>query len=334
MLISKAYEVEQLLKEYISIHNKRLETAGTVKSLSQKIDFGKLYEDINKVKIKFEEKDPEIERLKEQSVNFTETEKRFFDTLDEYFKALCDTVKHLCLMSLREYETSKGFLHNERRLSWSEFTELEKMYQTKINSYMELGHKLNETFQLLEKESDEVRANGSASLNYSEIVKFFLDHFNNIDSIEDVKSHFGTRLADLSKDEKSVAYTEVFSLLFPRPSGLKDYNFRFHDSNNFWGELEVDFIEGSLKNVRSQLFGEDLIANNFGLSNINEEIKKCLSEQFSEPSKPRIGPEDIPGLSTLQWVDPVGMKYITLRNSKDQFGVRSYISLAITQMDY
>lgn len=152
LLISIAYEVNQLLSEYVSVHNKRLQTAGTFRSFFNDVDFGEIYKDIDEVKRKFESKDRELEKVKGHYVSFTGVEKRFSDTLNSYFKALFDTVKQLHLLTFRQYEASQGFLHNKRKLSWSENSELEKAYQEKIEAYTMLGGQLNEALQILEGE--------------------------------------------------------------------------------------------------------------------------------------------------------------------------------------
>lgn len=155
-LISQAREIEQLLKEYVDVHDKRLQSAGTLRSLFGKVDFKKIYENIDNVKRKFEKKDLELKELRDNYYeDFSDTEIGFFDTLDNYFNALFKVVKQLHLLAYRQYETSQGFLHNKRRLSWSENADLEKSYREKVKAYIELGNKLNQAFQALENEPDD-----------------------------------------------------------------------------------------------------------------------------------------------------------------------------------
>ena len=59
------------------------------------------------------------------------------------------------LSLLRLYETSKGFISNQRKLSWSEYSKLTKVCDEKHKRYIELGEKLNQAYQVLESEPND-----------------------------------------------------------------------------------------------------------------------------------------------------------------------------------
>lgn len=156
LLITQAKEINQLLDEYIISHDKMMQSAGTFKSLFKSVDFLTIHKEIDKVKINFEKKARELKEIKEEYYgNFADVSMEFFDALESYFNALFEAVKQLSLLSFRLYETSKGFIGNKRKLSWSEYSQLTKVYDEKVKAYSELGNKLNKAYQELESEPND-----------------------------------------------------------------------------------------------------------------------------------------------------------------------------------
>ena len=85
---------------------------------------------------------------------YTKTQQDFHDILVSYYSALFEAVELLYLLSNKQNELSKGL--GKDKLTLSEDLNLEKKYKGKIKEYMNLGGKLNESFQKLK---DEVTSN-------------------------------------------------------------------------------------------------------------------------------------------------------------------------------
>ena len=154
--MAQAQDISRLLTEYISVHDKILQTAGTFKSLFKSNDFFSIYKEVDEVKINFEIKANELKDIKEEYYgSFADVSMEFFDALESYFNALFDAVKQLHLLSFRLYETSKGIINNNRELSWTEYSQLTKMYDEKVKRYTDLGDKLNRAYQALESEEND-----------------------------------------------------------------------------------------------------------------------------------------------------------------------------------
>jgi|GEM_PF-2548146 len=156
LLISQANEVSQLLNEHIISHNKMLQSAGTVKSLFENVDFSTIHKEIKKVETNFEQKAYELKEIKEEHYgSFADVSMDFFDALENYFNALFEAVKQQSLLSFRLHETSKGSIGNKQKLSWSEYSQLTKGYDEKVKAYSELGDKFNLAYQELESEPND-----------------------------------------------------------------------------------------------------------------------------------------------------------------------------------
>ncbi len=156
LLTSQAREISRLLDEYIASHNKMLQESGTFKSLFQNVDFLAIHKEIDVVKTHFEKKAQELIEIKEDYYgSFADVSMAFFDALENYFHALFEAVSQLHLLSLRLYETSKGFIGNQGKLSWSEYSQLTKQYGQKVKAYRGLGDKLNRAYRELESEPND-----------------------------------------------------------------------------------------------------------------------------------------------------------------------------------
>jgi len=153
ILITQAKETYTMLDEYITIHNKVIKSTGTFTSLFKDHDYLAMYNEINKVKTSFDNKVLELNEIKgKYYASFTDVSIDFFDALEVYFNALCEAVKEFHLLITRLYETSRGIINNKQKLSWSEYSQLTKVYDEKVKAYQKLGGKLNEMYQKLEGE--------------------------------------------------------------------------------------------------------------------------------------------------------------------------------------
>ena len=95
LLITQANEVAQLLNDYIIFHNKRLQLTGTFSSLFKNKDYLKMYEEIDRVKTDFENKECELKEIKEEYYeSFADISVEFFDVLEGYFNALFDVCRN------------------------------------------------------------------------------------------------------------------------------------------------------------------------------------------------------------------------------------------------
>lgn len=142
-----------LLDRYISLHNKRLNTAGSFISLFKKIDFQKIYEEINDLFLDFDDTRSNIQALYGNYGEYTYIQQEYYDIFETYFTALFDAVKILHVLANRQVELSKGLARE--KLTLQENLSLEKTYQENIKVYRELGEELNLSFEKLKNEAIE-----------------------------------------------------------------------------------------------------------------------------------------------------------------------------------
>ncbi|MFA6250278.1 MAG: hypothetical protein WC686_02095 [Candidatus Shapirobacteria bacterium] len=141
-LRNEAWEVNDLLTQYVILHNHLLKSAGTFSSLFRKIDFQKLHDETVTLLEKFQEKTTELENLAKD--NLGEKERQFFDCLLSYTRALTETVSLLSAMYYALNEKAKG-----NKLSLKDHLENDKKYQVSIKNYLSYGVKLNNLYKSL-----------------------------------------------------------------------------------------------------------------------------------------------------------------------------------------
>jgi len=139
----KAFEVNDLLSEYVVLHNHLLKSAGTFSSLFRKIDFGSLTEQTQLLYDKFLQKDKEINEWSKQ--DFNEVGRKFVDYLCEYVNALTNTSKLL----LQMYQYLKGRAEEGKKITFSQHMENDRKYQESIQEYLKIGKHLNDLYPLL-----------------------------------------------------------------------------------------------------------------------------------------------------------------------------------------
>lgn len=145
---SYVFEVNNLLSQYIEIHNKVLKGVGTFQSLFRKVDFQGLYTDIDTLLKDFISKNNEIGELKNNIYNsLAPLQKEFFDCFFEYFQALLKTVSLL----FKKVELLYNRSQNKDTLSWGDFSRVSKEYEESINSYLKLGMVLNKLYKEMYK---------------------------------------------------------------------------------------------------------------------------------------------------------------------------------------
>lgn len=137
-LFVQATEVNQLLTEYIAVHNEMNKKSGFT-SLFRKIDFSELLQNAKAVYIKTDNKIQELNLVKKEKYNgFNIIEKQFFDCLLEYSLALKSTAKKLVALLEALYKRA----NNENKLSWKTYKTISKEYDDSTKHYAKLGQDL------------------------------------------------------------------------------------------------------------------------------------------------------------------------------------------------
>ena len=149
ILVENGFEIDALLKKYVAIHNKRLK-AGTFASLFRKIDFKAILDEVNSVYWEFDQKRVEVMELRGDYSEYSTVQQQFYDTMESYFDLLFEAVEMLQLLANKQYNLSLGL--GKDKLTLSENFYLENKYKGKIQEYMHLGEKLNESFRKLSDE--------------------------------------------------------------------------------------------------------------------------------------------------------------------------------------
>lgn len=175
-----------------------------------------------------------------------------------------------------------------------------------------------------------IKMNKQLNLDYLEIAQFFLKNFSKIKDVEEIRGHFDSRITEIPK-EKDEQNLEFF-IENHQFIGQKHYDFKFYESNNYWGEISVDFIDDILRNVRCQLFAVGFIPNNWGMSKKYQHISELLSNNFGKPKEldySLVGLDMPSSVKTVGWTDKEVNIFFTLRRSKNHPNIRNYISFAM-----
>jgi hypothetical protein len=141
-LKNEALVVNDLLTQYVELHNNFLKSAGTFSSLFKKVDFRKLAGDIYFLFEKFRDEKFKLDDLQKQNGN--EKEKQFAKCLFLYTKSLTETVHLLFIMAHTLQEKAEG-----NKLSFQEHMENDKKYKNSIQVYTKLGEELNNLYRTL-----------------------------------------------------------------------------------------------------------------------------------------------------------------------------------------
>jgi len=141
-LKNEALVVNDLLTQYVELHNNFLKSAGTFSSLFRKVDFKKLAGDIYFLFEKFRDEKTKLDKLQSQAES--EKEEQFTACLFLYTEALTETVHLLFIMAHALQEKAEG-----KRLSFQEHMGNDKKYKNSIQVYLKIGEELNNLYQTL-----------------------------------------------------------------------------------------------------------------------------------------------------------------------------------------
>jgi hypothetical protein len=143
ILQATAFEISDLLTEYIAVHNRILKKAGSFLSLFRWVNFKELYDDTEIILSKFNSISEKVDSLKTELYDdLPQNQKEFFDCLSDYVDALTNTVYSLHTKVNLLCQRSQ----NKTSLSFKELQAADKDYQECINNYMRIGDKLNELY--------------------------------------------------------------------------------------------------------------------------------------------------------------------------------------------
>ncbi len=141
ILQATAFEINDLLTEYIMVHNQILKNAGSFLSLFRRVNFKELYADTEVILSKFNSISEKVALLKAELYDdLPQNQKNYLDCLSDYIDALTSTVDALHTKVNLLYQRSQ----NKNSLSFKELQLSDKDYQNCINNYMKIGERLNE----------------------------------------------------------------------------------------------------------------------------------------------------------------------------------------------
>jgi len=139
-----AFEINDLLTEYITIHNKILKKAGSFLSLFKRVNFQEFYDDTKDILLKFNLKQREVRELKISLYDcMTHSQRNFLDCLLRYVDTLIETINLLYIKVDLLYQRSQ----NKISLRFKELQSVDKHYQKCINGYMRIGEELNDLYK-------------------------------------------------------------------------------------------------------------------------------------------------------------------------------------------
>ena len=146
-LFEQAFEVEDLLKVYVEVHNRCLKEAGSFWSLFKNTDFSDLLNSAKAISRKFDNKHTELNSFKQRNYELLHSvEKQFFNSLLEYVLALTDTNHKLVELYDALYLRSV----NKEGLSWLKYRSLGKKYEEARKNYLSIGEKLQKHYRSLD----------------------------------------------------------------------------------------------------------------------------------------------------------------------------------------
>lgn len=141
-----AIEINDLLSEYITIHNKVLKKAMTFLSLFRRINYKGLHYNTKILLSRFKTKQDEI--IKQKSNLYSELPQRqkdFFDCISEYINALTISVEFLSNHVELLYKRS----HRVISLKFKEYKAVLEQYEQSISNYRKIGERLNILYKKL-----------------------------------------------------------------------------------------------------------------------------------------------------------------------------------------
>lgn len=135
-LTEKSKTVNNLLTQYIDLHNVFIRNTSNFWSIFKKIDFNHFAEESNLLLNKVTQERDKIKQL--QSKDTSLKEKEYINCLYTYTKSLVETIYLLFVMFNALREKAEG-----KKLNFREHLENSKKYQESINACKAYGDKLN-----------------------------------------------------------------------------------------------------------------------------------------------------------------------------------------------
>jgi len=142
-----AVEVNDLLSQYIKIHNRRMKEAGTFLSLFIRIDYKELYDEAITIYFKTSAKHNDIGELKVSGFfdDLLQDQRDFFIKLVEYIDALAQTTFLLSELVGLEYQRSQNMIS----LPLSEFMNKQRTYEETMKGCKKIGAQLQHLYEKL-----------------------------------------------------------------------------------------------------------------------------------------------------------------------------------------
>lgn len=142
ILKEKAITINNILSEYIQIHDSFIKSSNSILSIFRRIDFQKLSGEAYLLFEKLRDKRKGLDIFKSETMN--SQQKAFYNCLFSYTEALKETVYLLFIMLHALAEKAKG-----EKLNFKEHSENNAKYKDSINVYMSRGQELNELFNTI-----------------------------------------------------------------------------------------------------------------------------------------------------------------------------------------
>ena len=142
ILKEKAIAINNILSEYIQLHDSFIKSSGSLLSIFHRIDFQKLSGDSYFLFEKLRDEKKNLDSFKPETMN--RQQKEFYDCLCSYTEALKETVHLLFIMLHALDQKAKG-----EKLNFKEHSENNAKYKDSINVYMSRGQELNELYKVI-----------------------------------------------------------------------------------------------------------------------------------------------------------------------------------------
>lgn len=152
-------------------------------------------------------------------------------------------------------------------------------------------------------------------LDYAVLIGYLISDFRGINNVKEVLEEFSSKLRDITGSEYDKATSFTFS---SDDITTKKLVFKQNESR---GVLNLDFIDGSLANVRAQLI---LPGGNSG--KISKFYKKAFSDKYGKQLKGKSQ-----GVSIKFWRDESSRLLITLNEAKHPV---HFVSVGIQGEEY
>lgn len=139
-----AFSVNDLLNQYIKVHNRLIKESTGIMSIFRKIDFQGYVSTISTIQTKLEET---IAIIKQQVLKpeVSEDEKEFFSILSNYSSALKKTVELLMDKLVLLNQKANG----GEGISFNDLQVIEAQYNESIKTYTSMGEAMNEAYDKL-----------------------------------------------------------------------------------------------------------------------------------------------------------------------------------------